>query len=94
MSTFIVFQKLVEDQLSRQLKVLQCDGGGEFNSLAFINHLVQTGIIRQISCPHTPEQNGVAERKHRQIIETSLTLLFNVNLPMFLWAEAFTIIFF
>lgn len=35
----IVFQKLVENQFSRKLKVFQSDGGAEFNSLEFIDHL-------------------------------------------------------
>lgn len=74
--------------------MFQFDGGGEFNSLEFINHLAQNGIKQQISCPHTPEQNGVAERKYRHIIETDLTLLFNANLPLFLCVETFmTVVF-
>uniref|UniRef100_A0A2N9FA52 Uncharacterized protein n=1 Tax=Fagus sylvatica TaxID=28930 RepID=A0A2N9FA52_FAGSY len=37
----------------------------------------------------TPEQNGVAERKHRHIVETGLTMLFHARLPKNLWIEAF-----
>ncbi|GKV09714.1 hypothetical protein SLEP1_g21171 [Rubroshorea leprosula] len=38
--------------------------------MAFTNHLAECGIKQQVSCPGTPEQNGVAERKHRHIVET------------------------
>ncbi|KAG8500677.1 hypothetical protein CXB51_002847 [Gossypium anomalum] len=47
------------------------------------------GIIHRVSCPHTSEQNGVAERKHRHIVETGLTLLAQANLPMDYWGYAF-----
>ena len=47
------------------------------------------GIVRHISCLKTPEQNGVAERKHRHLVETDLNLLLHANLPLFLWVEAF-----
>lgn len=52
------------------------------------------GIKRQISYPHTPEQIGVAERKHIHIVEMGLTSLFNANLPLFLWVEAFVTVVF
>ncbi|KAH0764298.1 hypothetical protein KY285_000169 [Solanum tuberosum] len=71
------------------LKSLKFDGGGEFIQTDFIKHLEDCGIVRHISCPNTPEQNGVAERKHRHIVETGLTLLLHANLPLFLWVEAF-----
>lgn len=86
---FLKFQKMVEKQFSRSIKIFQCDGGGEFINNEFIKHLENCGIIRQLSCPNTPEQNRISERKHRHIVETGLTLLFHAKLPMFLWVEAF-----
>lgn len=47
-------------------------------------------IIHIITCPHTSEQNGLAERKHMHIVETELTLLAQGSLPMKLWPDAFT----
>ena len=72
---FIKFQKLVENQFDNRIKIFQCDGGGEFSSTYFINHLVNCGIEQHISCLGTLEQNGVTERKHRHIVETRLTTL-------------------
>ncbi|KAH0773730.1 hypothetical protein KY290_010867 [Solanum tuberosum] len=86
---FLKFQQMVERQFSKPIKIFQCDGGGEFIQTEFVKHLENYAIIRQISCPHTPEQNGVSERKHRHIVETSLKLLFHAKLPQFLWVEAF-----
>ena len=56
-----------------------------------IKHLEDCGIVGHISCPNTPEQKRVAERKHRHIVETGLTLLLHANLPLFLWVETFLI---
>jgi histone deacetylase 1/2 len=42
-----------------------------------------------VSCPHTSQQNGVAERKHRHLVETGLALLAHSSLPLRFWDEAF-----
>ena len=47
-------------------------------------------MIHQISCPYTPEQTGIVERRHRVIRELGMTMLFHSNAPLFLWVEAFT----
>jgi len=47
------------------------------------------GIDHFVSCPHTPEQNGIAERKHRHIVETGLTLLAQASMPQRFWDDAF-----
>ena len=86
---FLKFQNLVENQLERQIKIFQSDGGSEFQSIKFQNHLSKCGILQRVSCPGTPEQNGVVERKHRHIVEMGLTMLFNAKLPLSLWVDAF-----
>ena len=88
--TFIKFQTLVENQFSAKIKTFQSDGGGEFTSNIFQSHLDKCGIHHQRSCPYTPSQNGRAERKHRHITETGLTMLFHANVPLNLWVEAFS----
>lgn len=86
---FVKFKKNVENQLERRIKILQTDGGGEFISSNLKTLLEQSGIQHQISCPHTPQQNGVVERKYRHVVETGLTLLFQSNEPMKYWVDAF-----
>lgn len=39
------------------------------------------GILLETTCPHTPQQNGVVERKHRHLLETARALMFEANLP-------------
>lgn len=62
--------------------------GEEFSSSDF-NILDLYGIVHQFSCPMTPKQSGFIERKHRHIVETSLTLLFHGHVPHSLLVNAF-----
>lgn len=52
-STFVVFQKLVENQFNTRIENFQCDRGGEFVSNKFLSLLQQSGIKQYISFPHT-----------------------------------------
>ncbi|KAM2308323.1 hypothetical protein EV2_031220 [Malus domestica] len=79
--TFVQFKVLVETLLSTKIVILRSDSGGEFLSLKFIRFLQEQGISHQLSCPHTPEQNGCAERKHRHLVETARTLLAASKVP-------------
>ncbi|PKU62264.1 Retrovirus-related Pol polyprotein from transposon TNT 1-94 [Dendrobium catenatum] len=88
LSKFKLFQQLIRTQFHTTPKALRSDGGGEFISHEFTNFLHQHGIQRQLSCPHTPEQNGLAERKHRHLLDLARTLLHAANLPSTFWAEA------
>lgn len=49
-----------------------------------------TGILHQVSYPYTPEQNGVAECKHRHIVELGLSMMFDAAVPNKFWLEAFS----
>lgn len=41
------------------------------------------GIVHQKSCPYTPQQSGVAKRKHRHIVEVTRVLRFQAKIPLF-----------
>ncbi|RVW22670.1 Retrovirus-related Pol polyprotein from transposon TNT 1-94 [Vitis vinifera] len=47
----------------------------------FTSFMSHHGILHQSSCAHTPQQNGVAERKNRHLVETARTLLLHSNIP-------------
>ena len=57
-------------------------------SQCFQTWLQQKGIRHETSAPHTPEQNGVAERDNRTVVEAARSMLHQKNLPLELWAEA------
>ena len=84
---FNQFKIYVERYFSPLIKTVESDWGGEYRSLSKI--LQQYGITHCISCPHTHQQNGVVERKHYHIVETSLTLLSFASIPHHFWDDSF-----
>lgn len=82
------FKKLVENQTERTIKIFRTDNGGEFCSNEFSRFLKQNGIIHQTTNPYTPEQNGLAERMNRTIVEKAKCMLFDAKLNVSFWAEA------
>ena len=69
-SVFVHFKSLVENQFNTKIKTLRSDGGAEFVNHKFKAFCLDNGISHQLSCPYTPQQNGMAKRKHRYIVET------------------------
>uniref|UniRef100_A0A803QJT0 Integrase catalytic domain-containing protein n=1 Tax=Cannabis sativa TaxID=3483 RepID=A0A803QJT0_CANSA len=65
---FIRFKSMVEKQFELPIKAVQADGGGEYKP--FAKFLTDQGILFSHPCPHTHEQNGRVERKHRHVTET------------------------
>lgn len=86
-STFTNFTTMVERQFNTKLKSVQTDWGGEFRPLTSL--FTNLGIIHQLSCPHTSEQNGIVEHRHRHVVETGLALLAQSHLPQRFWHFAF-----
>ena len=87
-SKFLLFKAFVETQFSTKIKTSRSDGGGEYTSTEFKSFLSQHGIIHQLSCPYTPQQNGLVERKHRHLIETTITLLSQASMSTSFWSYA------
>lgn len=85
---FIDFKKMAENQCSKKIKVLRSDNGGEYVNEKFSSFLNANGIIHQKTCPYSPEQNGVAERINRTLIERVRCMLIDSGLDNRFWAEA------
>lgn len=85
---FKLFKNYVECQTNKKIKVLRSDNGTEYKNKQFDEFLEKCGIKRQLTVPYTPQQNGIAERANRTLIEMAKSLLIHANLPEFLWAEA------
>jgi hypothetical protein len=87
-SKFKEFKALIENLFERKIKILRSDNGGEYTSKEFVNFCKDVGIKRELTTPYNPQQNDVAERKNRTIMEVVKNMIYDQDLPMCLWAEA------
>lgn len=87
---FQKFHKMICTQYNVKVRVLRSDNGGEYLSSEFRQYLEAQGIVHQTTCPDTPQQNGVAERKNRHLLEVVRALLIESHMPLSYWGEALT----
>uniref|UniRef100_A0A6V7JW40 Integrase catalytic domain-containing protein n=1 Tax=Bracon brevicornis TaxID=1563983 RepID=A0A6V7JW40_9HYME len=78
----------VETHFNSKIAYLYCDNGTEYLSNEFKNFCSQKGIQYHLTVPHTPQQNSIAERINRTLVEKARTLLYGANLGKELWGEA------
>ncbi|KAJ9546591.1 hypothetical protein OSB04_019134 [Centaurea solstitialis] len=78
----------VENKTNLRVKVIRSDNGTEFKNADLNSFCEEKGIERQYNAPRTPQQNGVAERRNRTLIEAARTMLADSKLPITFWAEA------
>nr|GFA39784.1 hypothetical protein [Tanacetum cinerariifolium] len=79
--TFKVFQKEVENQLGKTIKLLRSDRTGEYISQEFLDHLKDDGIIAHRTPPYTPQQNGMSERRNRTLLDMVRSMMSQTTLP-------------
>ncbi|KAH9769617.1 hypothetical protein KPL71_012080 [Citrus sinensis] len=79
---------LMENQTEKRLKRLRTDNGLEYCNKDFENFCKSKGIARHRTVRNTPQQNGLAERINRTLIEKVRCMLLNANLSKHFWAEA------
>ncbi|GJT00534.1 putative ribonuclease H-like domain-containing protein [Tanacetum coccineum] len=82
------FIRQIENQLNQKVKTIRCDNGTEFKNRDVIELCGSKRIKREYSNTITPQQNGVAERKNKTLIEAARTMLADSFLPNTFWAEA------
>ncbi|GJZ77134.1 putative ribonuclease H-like domain-containing protein [Tanacetum coccineum] len=78
----------IENLIDLKVKVIRCDNGTEFKNKVMNQFCEMKGIKREFSVARTPQQNGVAERKNRTLIEAARTMLADSKLPTTFWAKA------
>lgn len=86
--TFKNYKSLVEKETDSYIKTLRTDRGSEFTSQEFTNFCNAYGIHRQLTAAYTPQQNGVAERKNRTIMNMVRSVLSEKGIPKSFWPEA------
>ncbi|GJR76880.1 putative ribonuclease H-like domain-containing protein [Tanacetum coccineum] len=71
----------IENLVDHKVKVIRCDNGTEFKNREMNQFCEMKGILRQFSVARTPQQNRVAERRNRTLIEAARTMLADSKLP-------------
>nr|GFB35493.1 putative ribonuclease H-like domain-containing protein [Tanacetum cinerariifolium] len=78
----------IENIKDLKVKIIRCDNGGEFKNKELSEFCTKKGIKREFSNARTPQQNGVAKRRNRTLIEVARTMLADAKLLVTFWAEA------
>lgn len=85
---FKLFTAKVKTAMNTTIRGLRTDRGGEFNSNEFTDFYKSNDIQRQLTAAYTPQQNGVAERKNRTILEMVRSMLSCKQVPKTFWPKA------
>jgi len=84
------FVAYVETQFEVSVKIIRTDNGMKFQDHSALQFYAKKGILHQKACVETPQQNGVAERKHKHLLEIARArykpiFLLNSGGKVFLW---------
>jgi transposase InsO family protein len=94
---FKIFKAEVENQHNIKIKLVRSDRGREYYGRhapygqvpgPFVRFLQKNGIVTQYSMPDDPQQNGVAKRRNRTLMDMVKSMLSYSTLPVSLWMEA------
>ncbi|KAJ9545670.1 hypothetical protein OSB04_025377 [Centaurea solstitialis] len=85
---FKEYQNEVQNLLDKRIKFLRSDRGGEYLSDEFDNHLMECGIVSQLTPPYTPQMNGVSERRNHTLLDMVRTMMCHSSLPVSFWGHA------
>ena len=82
---FKEFMAEAEKQLGKSLKILRSDRGGEYLDTEFKDHLLEHGILSQLTTPGTSQQNSVVERRNRTLLDMVRSMMNYFSLPISFW---------
>ncbi|GKB83546.1 retrovirus-related pol polyprotein from transposon TNT 1-94 [Tanacetum coccineum] len=82
------YSRKMENLNKVRVKEPRSDNGTEFRNYKLEELCDEKGISQNFSSPCTPEQNGVAERRNKTLIEAARTMLNSAKLPKQFWGEA------
>ena len=88
---FKEYEALVTNNVGGTIGVLRSDNGGEYVSGEFEKYLKSKGIRHELTVPHCPQQNGVAERMNRTLMECARSMMSHAGVPKSYWAEAISL---
>ncbi|CAI7828383.1 unnamed protein product [Closterium sp. NIES-53] len=76
---------VAERQMKKSVLMLHSDRGGEFLGKEFTDFVDGKGIVHDLTCPYTPQQNGMAEREMRMVVESVRTMLLHMGVQHHWW---------
>ena len=79
------FEAYTTNEIGQRIGTLRTDNGGEYLSTEFKTHLKGKGIRHELTVAHSPEQNGVAERMNRTMVESARAMIAHAELPDGYW---------
>ncbi|KMQ84808.1 copia protein [Lasius niger] len=79
---------MVSNKFNKKPKLIRSDRGREYIDKKLVEEFKKDGISIQLTAPYSPQQNGVAERKNRNLFEMVRCLLSEASLPFQYWGEA------
>lgn len=81
------FHNLVTKNFDSKIQTLRSDNGTEYMSNIISQYLTTHGIFHQTTCVGTPQQNGVADRKNKDLLEKTRSLMLYTNIPKKFWSQ-------
>ena len=85
---FKEFEATTTNEVGKAIGTLRTDNGGEYLFTEFQNYLKVKGIRHELTVPHSPQQNGVAERMNRTLVESARSMIAHAGVSNIFWAEA------
>ncbi|CAI7753607.1 unnamed protein product [Closterium sp. NIES-53] len=82
---FVQWLVVIERQTKKSVLMLRSDRGGEFLGKQFTEFVNSKGIVHNLTCPYTPQQNGMAEREMRTVVESVRTMLLHMGVQHHWW---------
>lgn len=86
-STLIQFYNMIETQFQKKILMFRTDNGTKFINCTCLDFFKAKGVLLQRSMVKNPQQNGVAERKHRHLLDTARAIKFQAGFPKTFWGE-------
>ncbi|KAK2354846.1 putative mitochondrial protein [Trifolium repens] len=87
-SVFLHFFSMVKNQFGVSIKRVRSDNAKDYFNHGLNSFCQKEGIIHESSCVKTPQQNGIAERKNRHLLDQTRAILFQNKVPKKYWGEA------
>ncbi|GJX22080.1 zinc finger, CCHC-type containing protein [Tanacetum coccineum] len=82
------FKNVFEKRTGKEIITFHTDKGGEFTSHDFNRFCDQEGILRMLTAPYAPQQNGIVERRNRTLLEMTRCMMKAKGVPNYFWGEA------